>query len=102
MSLGATTRQSAEARAADQINTILQALFNIDQLRRRIAGELAAGTLELPEWYGGDTADKSNFVGALDQMGALYRWIEDEAHPSPGVAAGADPLSYARFLTGNA
>lgn len=102
MSLGGMTRERVEARAADQSNTILQALFNLASLRQRMVAENAAGNLDGPEWYQGAAADKTNVLGALDQWFAIAAWFDDADHPDPGVAAGADPLAYVRFLIGNA
>lgn len=97
MSLGTMTRQSAELRAADQLNTALQALWNVDMLRDRVAAELAAGTLDT--WYGDNTTDKANFVGALDQAHAIWEWLNGGGDVT---APAGDPLAYIKFLTGNA
>jgi hypothetical protein len=97
MPLGNFTRANLEARAADRIGVALQALSDLDQLRGRVAAELAAGTLDKPEFYGSDALDKANIVGALDQAHAIYQWLTGKGN----VAAPAgDPLTYAAFLVG--
>jgi hypothetical protein len=100
MTLGNFTRAYLETRAADRLDVALQAFRDLETLRTRVTAELAAGTLDLPEFYGGtppDPADKANIVGALDQAHATYLWLTGGGT----VAAPAgDPLAYAKFLIG--
>lgn len=98
MTLANFTRASLEQRAADQINTAIQALANLAQLNARMSAELAAGTLDTPDFYGGDTtSDKANIVGALNEAAEIYAWLTGNGQ----VAAPAgDPLAYGKFLLG--
>lgn len=98
MALANFTRTYLEQRAADQINTALQALANLASLNARVSAELAAGTLDSPDFYGGDTtSDKANIVGALNEAAAIYEWLNGSGNvPAPT----GDPLSYGKFLLG--
>jgi hypothetical protein len=105
MPIGDFTRQRAEQRAIDQMNTAIAALFNLSQLAQRVRAELAAGTLDMPDWYG-DPADPANtegqrnradFVGAMDEALAIFGWLMGGGDVPPPAG---DPLAYAKSIIG--
>ena len=98
MPLGNFTRAYLEQRAADQINTAIQALANLAVLDSRLDAELAAGTLDTPDFYGDDTTnDKANIVGAVSEAAAIYAWLTGNGQVT---APAGDPLAYGKFLLG--
>jgi hypothetical protein len=97
MAIGNFTRAGIEARASEQINAALQAMYNLEQLHGRVSAEFAAGTLDETDFYATDADDKANILGALDQAHAIYQWLVGKGLVS---APSGDPLSYAEFLIG--
>ena len=105
MALAGFTRQYLEAVAHDQINTAVQALQNLAMLNARMNAELAAGTLDSPDFYGAnettgapaDTEDKANIVGAVNEAAAIYGWLLGGGQVT---APSGDPLAYGKFLLG--
>ena len=100
MALGNFTRQVLENTAADRWSQLVAAVNDLAELDGRAAAELAAGTLDQDDFYGGptpDTEDKNNILGALDTAAAIHAWLFGKGQ----VAAPAgDPLGYAKFLLG--
>jgi hypothetical protein len=98
MTLGDFSRAYLEQTAANHINNIMQSMSALVTLQQRMDSELAAGTLDSPDFYGNDTtADKANIVGALNEAAALYAWLTGGGQvPAPS----GDPLGYGKFLLG--
>jgi hypothetical protein len=95
--LGNFTRQVVEARAGAIAETLITAFNQAEELRRRCAAELAAGTLDTAAFYGGtpaDPTDKANVLGFLDDMHAVYQGMQGAVLPQVNYRR------YLDFLTG--
>lgn len=99
MALGDFNKTSFENDVRNNIGDIVDALNTLAKLQQRATAEFAAGTFNGDDFYGDGTdpvktRDKSNILGALDDMKAL----RDYAISHGQTAAPADPLRYAVFL----
>lgn len=102
MPLGSTfNRPSFENDVKNNIGNIIDSLNELRKLQARAAAELAAGTFDLPDWYGPEndpdgtnTRDKANIIGALNDAKALSDYLFSDGTVQPP----ANPLAYATFL----
>lgn len=100
MTVGGITRQEIEARLSDDINTLVAVLGRLAILNDRIGAELAAGTLDGDDFYGGTTPDpdaKAAVVGAYNEAQALYQWLLGGGSVA---APSGDPFAYAKSCIG--
>jgi len=97
MTLGNFTRATLEARATEQLNRAIDGLYQLMLLDERCAVELAAGTLDTADFYEGDTVDKANILGMLDQAAATYAWLTGGGNVA---APSGDPMAYAKSMIG--
>ena len=105
MTIGNFTKQALEARAANEINTIIRSLGDLALLNDRLDVELSAGTLDTPEFYGGDPNDpaghpaapndKANIVGTYNEAASLYAWLLGGGTVPP---PSGDPMAYAKAV----
>lgn len=100
MTVGNLTRQEIEQRISDDVNTLVATLARLAVLNDRINSELAEGTLDGPDFYGGTTPDpnaKAAVVGAYNQAAALYEWLLGGGQVA---APTGDPFAYAKSVIG--
>jgi len=97
VALGSYSKDYIETYAQERIRAIIGAFEDLESHRMRLDAELAAGTLNGPDYYPpGDQvaqADKTNLLGALDDFHTLYQGIQGTAD-----LAQLNYLRYAAFL----
>lgn len=100
MTVGNLTRQAIEQRISDDVNTLVAVLARLAVLNDRINAELAAGTLDGADFYGGTTPDtnsKAAVIGAYNEAAAMYQWLLGGGSvPAPT----GDPFAYAKSVIG--
>ena len=76
MAIGGLTRQMLESKAAYLAEQLTLINSQVDNLRDRCAEELAAGTLDGPDFYPvtnpANAVDKANLLGFLDDMHNIW------------------------------
>lgn len=100
MPVGNLTRQAIEQRISDDINTLVATLGRLAVLNDRINAELAAGTLDGPDFYGGTDPDpnaKAAVVGAYNEAAGMYAWLLGGGNVA---APTGDPFAYAKSCIG--
>jgi hypothetical protein len=89
MAIGALTRQALEQRGVALAEALSDTMANVDQLRDRLAAELAAGTLDGPDFYPTSdpvaTQDKANLLGFCDDMHQIWATKADYIKALIGV-----------------
>lgn len=100
MTVGNITRQEIESRLSNDISDLVTILNRLAVLNTRIGAELAAGTLDGPDFYGGTDPDpnaKAAVVGAYNEAQALYQWLLGGGQVA---APSGDPFAYAKSCIG--
>lgn len=100
MTVGSITRQQIEARLSNDISDLVTILNRLAVLNDRINAELAAGTLDGPDFYGGTPGDpdaKAAVVGAYNEAAAMYQWL---LGGGTVAAPTGDPFAYAKSCIG--
>lgn len=76
MALGTFTKAAIELRAVELAEQLMSTMSQIEELRSRLASELAAGTLNGADFYPASdpaaTADKANLMGFCDDMHNIW------------------------------
>jgi hypothetical protein len=71
------TKANLESTAVQIATDFLLLRDRAEKLRDRCAAELASGTLDLPAFYQGDVPGKSNILGMLDDIHAVYQAVQN-------------------------
>lgn len=100
MTVGNITRAEIEARLSNDISDIVTILNRLAVLNDRINAELAAGTLDGADFYGGTDPDpnaKAAVVGAYNEAAGMYAWLLGGGNVA---APTGDPFAYAKSCIG--
>jgi hypothetical protein len=71
------TKANLESTVGQIATDFLLLRDRAEKLRDRCAAELASGTLDLPAFYQGDPNGKSNILGTLDDLHAVYQAVQN-------------------------